>query len=270
MMNMTSTYNSSFSAGGIQVSKHPRAHSNAFTGFADGFRQSLEDWKHTAPEAQVKTLADTGRAIQYFSKSDASLTTYGDKFPRYSSADMKDARFNLPDKDRAVSNVPIGNLGSVSESEKTAKEARDQLYEAQIQVARNREKAILNGTLTNLDQRTQMVGSFSGIIEPGKAPELGVDQGVPAPSREWKALSRASYNPEVHNEFEMARHDVSRLKQGEYARKDKSRRDIFARTIADPGRTAKNDPVFCVSNPKDSTGKQITRFTYCKWAGFVP
>merc|ERR1712232_718734 len=100
-----------------------------------------------------------------------------------------------------------------------------------------------------------------------KEHNMGDDQGVPAPARNWKALARASWHGDVHSATQTTRHDITRLAAGEYERKDKKVRDAFNRTF-----TSKSDGerMFNISNPKDPTGEKITRFTYAKYAGFVP
>lgn len=270
MMSMTSSYHSAFSPGGIQVPKHPRPHANAFAHFTDSFKQSIDDWKRTASEPQLKTIAEASRAIQYYAKTDASMTTYGDLYPRYSKDDMNASRVQLPEKD-ASSKIPIGNVGKVSESEKAAKKARDKLFETQMEMLKERQKAIQNGELTRPEKRSNMGASHLGnMVEPKKAQEVGADQGVPAPSRDWQASARASWANDPHTDFQVKRHALSSLKQGEYERKDLQRRELFARTLVDRGKVGKGDHVFNVSNPKDHTGNRVSRFTYSKWAGFVP
>ena len=54
----------------------------------------------------------------------------------------------------------------------------------------------------------------------------------------------------------------------EYTRKDLARKTLFNKTLESV--TEGSGPVSNVSNPKDSSGDKVSRFTYSKFAGFVP
>jgi hypothetical protein len=269
MCKMTSSYNNSFSPGGKQVVKAPPPHERCFEGVKSDYRSSFDDWKKAAPDTSVRVFADTCRALRYFSSPGALVTTSHADFSSFPN--MADARCTLPEKDYSVSNVPLGNLNSTSQKEKEAKQAREDMHHTHIHEARRREEGIFNGTMTAPEARMKMSTTLAHFM-PGNphqgSTKIGADQGVPAPSRDWKALGRASWHPGVHSKIEVAKHGHSRLRAGEHAQKEKERAIKFGQMTLKSAQD--NSDVFCVANPKDSTGRQMNRFTFSKHAGFCP
>eukprot|EP00928_Gymnodinium_smaydae_P065423 TRINITY_DN48578_c0_g1_i1.p1 TRINITY_DN48578_c0_g1~~TRINITY_DN48578_c0_g1_i1.p1 ORF type:complete len:393 (+),score=76.34 TRINITY_DN48578_c0_g1_i1:154-1332(+) len=271
MCSMTSSYKSHFCGGG----KPRPVHDSVYGSLKDEFRKSggFEDWAKSAPDEQVRALADTCRTVRFFGKKGGHATTYSTHFVEFD--DTSAARCKLLGRDMTESKVPIGSLGRTSKAEETAFQARQSFQDTCVEEARRRERDIFTGTSLRPEKRMHMTGSFSHLIEVPEAQKIGAEQGAPAPSRDWKALARASWVPDVHSKVQVARHAHNRIKQGEKMNKELSNSKLFSKMCAE--RTEQyghiksaHEPVFDVRNPKDSTGQKYSRFTYAKHSHFVP
>eukprot|EP00927_Polykrikos_kofoidii_P060792 TRINITY_DN55702_c0_g1_i1.p1 TRINITY_DN55702_c0_g1~~TRINITY_DN55702_c0_g1_i1.p1 ORF type:complete len:364 (+),score=72.11 TRINITY_DN55702_c0_g1_i1:157-1248(+) len=269
MCKMTSSYSSNFGDGGVggrKVAKAWAPHDNAFDGLRADYRPTFDDWKKSASESQLRVFAETCRSLRYFNSPGLHTTTYSAEFPVYKN--MADARCKLPQKDLTVSNVPLGNIGKTSEADKKAFQARQNVHEEQIAEARRRAKAVHDGTALRPENRMIITGSFSAEMKVPKGQTVGQEQGAPAQSRDWKAISRTSWNGDVHSKTQVARHGHFRWTVGEEKRREMGRTMSFQRVAQEHAEDGREH--FNVSNPKDVSGTIRNRFTYSKFAGFTP
>jgi len=263
MMKMTSTYSSGFSKGGKQLPKSASPHSTAFDDMNEEYRHSFENWKKSAPDSHVRVYAEAARTLSYFKRPGLHATTYTTGFIQYDPKLMAEATTKLPSKDKS-SNVPIGNIGKYSKTEHAALAAREAAKEATFEKARQMEAANRSGVG---GAKFLLSGSFSGNQLGGKATQGEVEKDHPDRSSSWKALSKASWNPQMHMPAETLKHDHSRLKVGEYERKDLAMKMSFNKTMSTH---TQGEKVFDVRTAKDLTGGTCSRFSYAKNSGYVP
>lgn len=266
MCKMQSTYSSSFC--GAKSAKTPHPGPKAFESVTDEYRRSFDDWKAKAPESQVRVIAEACRSLRYFNSPGLHSTTYLTDFPQYEN--MDEARCKLPQKDMTVSNVPIGDLNGAGRGTNASAQARAQKHEDDISEARRREQGIFDGTLTAPDQRMRMTTTLVSQmnVEPTKAThEMGAE--ALAPSRDWKALGRASWTGEVHSKTQVEKHEHKQIKMGQVPKADLWKYSKLGR-VGQKRHAQKRTDIFDVRNVKDLTGQTQSRFSYSKHAGYIP
>eukprot|EP00929_Paragymnodinium_shiwhaense_P114998 TRINITY_DN83574_c0_g1_i1.p1 TRINITY_DN83574_c0_g1~~TRINITY_DN83574_c0_g1_i1.p1 ORF type:complete len:375 (-),score=91.20 TRINITY_DN83574_c0_g1_i1:93-1217(-) len=266
MCKMQSSYSAHF-CGKISA-KTPPPGTKAFEHLRDEYRTSFDDWKTSAPDSQLRVFAETCRTLRFFNSPGLHSTTYLTDFPRYEN--MDEARCKLPQKDMTVSNVPLGNLNGGSENERKVHQMRVEKHAADIDEARAREQGIFDGTLTAPEQRMKMSTTLVSAMnaEPTKAThQMGAE--AIAPSRDWKALARASWTTDVHSKTQVAKHEHSRLIMGEVSKKTRESYNKLGK-VGQKRYAQKRTDIFDVRNVKDITGQQQSRFSYTKHAGFIP
>merc|ERR1719487_2246920 len=104
-------------------------------------------------------------------------------------------------------------------------------------------------------------------LEPTKAThELGAE--ALAPSRDWKALGRASWTGDVHSKTQVAKHDHKQIKMGQMPKQNLQQYGKLGK-VGQKRHHQKRTDIFDVRNHKDLSGQTQSRFSYSKHAGYI-
>merc|ERR1740117_1852827 len=76
----------------------------------------------------------------------------------------------------------------------------------EVEVARQREQDIIGGSPSKQEYPLQSFKENKALRQTDAHIKPGEDQGVPAPSQNWRSATRGTFNPDVHN-----RHQVEKM-----------------------------------------------------------
>jgi hypothetical protein len=170
-----------------------RTSPDAFDGIMrNGFQPHFDHWRKHASEEQVSVIADTCRSLRVFASSKGPPTCYKDMFPRYRDEDIKPPK--LAEFDKNMSNVPLGNLNSMSAEEKQRRANHDKAQEEMLAAAVRRNQDVRNGSTDFRSMRPPSLPA-QDVRNDSEVRQL-MKQG--ALSNSWKSSIKASYIADVH------------------------------------------------------------------------
>jgi len=168
------------------------------------YKPEFDRWRAQASDAQVRLLADTCRSLKFFNSDKLASTTYHGTFKSFPGHVAK----LVPEKDNArnASKVPLGSIYGVSEKEKQNAAMRQVEHAQRLDTALKRQDDWLRGVVT--DKISAPVFS-----EPVTSSLHKVIRSMP--DRYTRSFSRDSWNNDVHNHREVARHEHRFVTPGE-------------------------------------------------------
>jgi len=172
------------------------------------YKPHLDGWKESAPESQVRVLADAVRALRYFNSGEKPPTQY-DMVHTLFPGHRPEAPAEKTNS-RNVSAVPLGAIYTQSEEEAVIARKSQEKHQQHLLSATRRQDAWRKKSLTAEDQLKMQACTYSEVAASTIHKTL---KGTPGYTP--KTSCQEAWHSKVHSPLEVARHDHSFIKPGE-------------------------------------------------------
>lgn len=178
------------------------------------YQPDFDHWRETAPEGQVRVLADACRSLRYFSNTGMPATSYNAVFAN--AGGHTGARIKEKSNSRNVSAVPLGSIYSQSEEDAAVvEEMRKDQMQATMEAAQR--QLDMNRTIASANFKDKPRMDTRIFVEPPPDTAHASFEANPVHPGNSRSAARISWHGDVHSKVQVMRHGHAAIKPGERA-----------------------------------------------------